>query len=154
MYNTLLALIVPMSVSAFSVILMKSFFESLPESLIDAARIDGASDLFILWRIVLPLSTAIVATLSLFFAVGLWNSFFSAIVYIRDRNLWTLQLVLREIVIESAAVMEDELTAAYSIHTQNLKYAVIIVAIVPILCLYPFLQKYFVKGIMIGAVKG
>ena len=154
MYNTLFALIVPMSVSAFSVILMKSFFESLPESLIDAARIDGASDLFILWRIVLPLSTAIVATLSLFFAVGLWNSFFSAIVYIRDRNLWTLQLVLREIVIESAAVMEDELTAAYSIHTQNLKYAVIIVAIVPILCLYPFLQKYFVKGIMIGAVKG
>ncbi len=154
MYNTLLALIVPASVTAFSVILMKNFFESIPESLIDAAKIDGASELFILVRVVLPLSTAIIATLSLFFAVGLWNSFFSAVVYIRDRSLWTLQLVLREIVIESAAVLDDELTSADNIQTQNMKYAVIIVAIVPILCLYPFLQRYFVKGIMIGAVKG
>jgi putative aldouronate transport system permease protein len=154
MYNTLLALIVPASVSAFSVILMKNFFESIPDSLIDAAKIDGASELYILVRVVLPLSTAIIATLSLFFAVGLWNSFFSAVVYIRDRDLWTLQLVLREIVIESGDVLTDELTTADNIQTQNMKYAVIIVAIIPILCLYPFLQRYFVKGIMIGAVKG
>ena len=154
MYNTLFALIVPGGVSAFSVILMKNFFESIPDSLIDAAKIDGASETFILVRVVIPLSTAIIATLSLFFAVSFWNSFFAAVVYIRDRDLWTLQLVLREIVIESGSVLEDELTSADNIQTQNMKYAVIIVAIVPILCLYPFLQRYFVKGIMIGAVKG
>jgi putative aldouronate transport system permease protein len=154
MYNTLLALIIPASMSAFYVILMKNFFESVPESLIDAAKIDGASEVFILLKVVLPVSTAIIATLSLFFAVGLWNSFFAAVVYIRDRNLWTLQLLLREIVVEGSAILEDELTTSTEFQAQNLKYAVIVVAIVPILCLYPFLQKYFVKGIMLGAVKG
>ncbi len=153
MYDTLFALFLPGALSAFYVILMKNFFESIPESLVEAAKMDGASEPFILWNIVLPVSTAIVATLSLFFAVGLWNSFFSAIVYIRRRELWTLQLVLREIVIENTTALIDELTSAGRFHPQNLRYAVIIVAIVPILCLYPFLQRYFVKGIMIGSVK-
>lgn len=153
MYDTLFALFVPGALSAFYVILMKNFFESIPESLIEAAKMDGASEPFILRTIVLPVSTAIVATLALFFAVGLWNSFFSAIIYIRRRELWTLQLLLREIVVESSQAMTDELTSAGRFHTQNLKYAVIIVAIAPILCLYPFLQRYFVKGIMIGSVK-
>jgi putative aldouronate transport system permease protein len=154
MYNRLLALIVPAGLSAFSVILMKNFFESIPESLIEAAKMDGASELFILSRVVVPLSSAIIATLSLFFAVGLWNSYFSAIVYIRDRSLWTMQVLLREIVIESTATLANEGEMAGKFHTQNMKYAVIVVAIGPILCLYPFLQKYFVKGVMIGAVKG
>lgn len=154
MYNRLLALIVPAGLSAFSVILMKNFFESIPESLIEAAKMDGASELFILSRVVVPLSSAILATLGLFFAVGLWNSYFSAIVYIRDRSLWTLQVLLREIVIESTATLANEFEMAGKTHTQNMKYAVIVVAIGPILCLYPFLQKYFVKGVMIGAVKG
>ena len=153
MYDTLLALFVPGALSAYYVILMKNFFESIPESLIEAAKMDGASEPFILARIVFPVSTAIVATLSLFFAVGLWNSFFSAIVYIRRRELWTLQLVLREIVIENTTALIDEHTSAGMFHPQNLRYAVIVAAVVPILCLYPFLQRYFVKGIMIGSVK-
>lgn len=154
LYNTLLALFVPGALSAFHVILMKSFLETVPESLIEAATMDGAPEIVILARIIVPVATPIIATLSLFNAVSLWNSFFSAVVYIRDRGLWTMQLLLREIVVEQTTFLEDptEFTAEYT--PQNLKYGVIVVAMLPILFVYPFLQRYFVKGIVIGSVKG
>ena len=151
-YNTLWALIIPMSMSAYNTILMINFIRAIPASLKEAARIDGASELFVFTRIVLPLSKPIIATLSLFAAVTRWNSFFSAIIYIRDQNLWTLQLLLREILFSAQNMLDD--TAALDLPAEGMKYAIIIVAIVPILCVYPFIQKYFAKGIMLGAVKG
>jgi putative aldouronate transport system permease protein len=157
--NTLWALILPMCFSAYNVILMKSFFENIPDSLKEAAAIDGGSEWFILSRIFVPLSTPIIATVTLFAAVGYWNSFFLAVLYIRDQGLWTLQLVLREIIMAANTAMLDtggnyaEMSSR-SIPADTLKYATLIVAVLPILCVYPFLQKYFVKGIMLGAVKG
>ncbi|TVQ17058.1 MAG: carbohydrate ABC transporter permease [Spirochaetaceae bacterium] len=157
--NTLWALILPMCFSAYNVILMKSFFENIPDSLKEAAAIDGASEWFILSRIFVPLSTPIIATVTLFSAVAYWNSFFLAVLYIRDQGLWTLQLVLREIIMAANTAMLDtggnyaEMSSR-TIPADTLKYATLIVAVLPILCVYPFLQKYFVKGIMLGAVKG
>ncbi len=152
LYNTRWALILPMSMSAYNTILMINFIRAIPPSLKEAARIDGASEMFVFTRIVLPLSKPIIATLGLFIAVTRWNSFFSAIIYIRDQGLWTLQLLLREILFSSQNLLDD--TAALDLPVQSMKYAVIIVSIVPILCVYPFIQKYFAKGIMLGAVKG
>lgn len=150
-FNTIWALIIPSTLSAYNCILMRKFFLSIPESLTESATIDGANDMQIFLKIILPLSTPILATITLFYAVSRWNMFFQAIVYVRDRSLWTLQLVLREIVISSQA-MEGDITSYAS--PRNIKYAVIVVATLPILCVYPFIQKYFVKGIMLGAVKG
>lgn len=154
MYNTLLALFVPGALSAFHVILMKSFLETVPESLIEAATMDGAPELVILVRVIVPVATPILATLSLFNSVSLWNSFFSAVVYIKDRGLWTMQLLLREIVVEQSTSLEDPTDFTPEYTRQNLKYGVIVVAMLPILFVYPFLQRYFVKGIVIGSVKG
>lgn len=155
--DTLAALALPALLSGFSLILMKNFFESLPEELEEAARIDGASDPFILFRIVVPLSKPIIATLCLFAAVGYWNNFFNGIVYIRSENKWPLMLYLRE-VIQSASTMAEQANAAemsaQNVTSETLKYATLIIVMVPILCVYPFLQKYFVKGIMLGSVKG
>lgn len=157
--DTLWALILPGTISAYNVILMKNFFTSLPESLEEAAKIDGASDLYVLWKIVIPLSTPIIATIGLFVCVGYWNSYFSAVLYIRDQQKWTLQLLLREIImsantqlLSSGGNMAE--MSAEAIPPQTIKYATLIVVILPILCVYPFLQKYFVKGMMLGAVKG
>lgn len=154
--DTLWALILPSALTAFNLILMKNFFESLPVSLEEAAKIDGANDWCILFKIIIPLSKPIIATLVLFLAVTYWNSYFNAIMYIRNRNLWTLQLVLREIVLSDSA---QSLEAAGSDSAENIvpvtiKYASLLVVMVPILLVYPFVQKYFVHGIMIGAVKG
>lgn len=155
--DTLAALALPALLSGFSLILMKNFFESLPEELEEAARIDGASDPFILFRIVVPLSKPIIATLCLFAAVGYWNNFFNGIVYIRSENKWPLMLYLRE-VIQSASTMAEQANAAemgaQNVTSETLKYATLIIVMIPILCVYPFLQKYFVKGIMLGSVKG
>ena len=151
-YNTLWALIIPASMSAYNTILMINFIRAIPPSLKEAARIDGANEMFVFTRIVLPLSKPIIATLSLFVAVTRWNSFFSAIIYIRDQGLWTLQLLLREILFSTENFLDD--TSSMNLPVQGMKYAVIIVAVVPILCVYPFIQKYFAKGIMLGAVKG
>lgn len=155
--DTLAALTLPALISGFSLILMKNFFESLPEELEEAARIDGASDPFILFRIVAPLSKPIIATLCLFAAVGYWNNFFNGIIYIRSDTKWPLMLYLRE-VIESASQMALQANAAemgaHQVTSESLKYATLMIIMVPILCVYPFLQKYFVKGIMLGSVKG
>lgn len=154
LYNTLWALILPGSLSAYNVVLMKNYLQSLPASMEESARIDGASEVTILLRIILPLSAPILATLSLFCAVGRWNSFFNAIVYIKDTDKWTLQLLLREIVMTVRASVLDDPEALSGVALQNVKYAAIVVAVFPIMCVYPFLQRYFVKGVMLGAVKG
>jgi len=157
--DTLWALILPSVISAYNIILMKNFFSSIPESLEEAAKIDGASDIYILWKIVVPLSTPIIATISLFVCVGYWNSYFDAVLYIRDQGKWTLQLLLREIIMSAntqllSAGGNFAEVSSDTIPPQTIKYASLIVVILPILCVYPFLQKYFVKGIMMGAVKG
>jgi putative aldouronate transport system permease protein len=155
--DTLAALTLPALLTGFSIILMKNFFESLPEELEEAARIDGATDPYILFRIVVPLSKPIIATLCLFAAVGYWNNFFNGIIYIRSETNWPLMLYLRE-VIEAASMMALQANAAemgaQQITSETLKYATLMIVMVPILCVYPFLQKYFVKGIMLGSVKG
>ncbi|MDF2925665.1 MAG: binding-protein-dependent transport system inner rane component [Paenibacillaceae bacterium] len=155
--DSLWALIIPGALTAYNIILTKSFFEGIPEELEEAARIDGATDFDVLTRVILPLSGPIVATITLFSAVSHWNSFFNAVIYIRDSAKWTLQLVLREILLSANnQLLQSGGNAAEmaSVPLKNINYATIVVVILPILCLYPFLQKYFVKGIMIGAVKG
>ncbi|MCU6710497.1 carbohydrate ABC transporter permease [Paenibacillus sp. J5C_2022] len=157
--DSLAALVLPMLMSGFNLILMKTFMENIPEELEEAARIDGASDPYILFRIVVPLSMPIIATLCLFTAVAYWNNFFNAIVYIRTVEKWPLMLFLRE-VIEGAklASISGGDNAAESGGQQltpvTLQYATLMLVTLPILCVYPFLQKYFVKGIMLGSVKG
>ena len=154
--NTLWALILPTALSTFNLIIMRTNFEGIPESLEESARIDGAGDMTILFKIILPLSLPIIAVIGLYYAVGIWNSWFNAMLYIRDRDLYPLQLLLREILIENqvgemgnGADMGDAQAVS-----ETIKYAVIIVSTLPILVLYPFLQKYFVKGTLVGAVKG
>jgi putative aldouronate transport system permease protein len=155
LYNSMWALILPTAMSAYNMIIMRTAFLSIPDSLEESARIDGASNLTILLRIIMPLSTAVVAIMVLFYAVGHWNSWFSAMLYLRTRTKYPLQLVLREVLIEN---MTDAMSAGESSSERQslgevIKYATIIVATVPILLIYPFLQKYFVKGVMIGAIK-
>jgi putative aldouronate transport system permease protein len=155
MQDTVWAMIVPTAINTWNLIILKTAFESVPVSLEEAARIDGANDFTILFRVVLPLSLPALAVVILFYAVGHWNAYFSALVYIRSRDLYPLQLVLREILITSN--VESMTTSVSSSDTfqvgQTIKYATIIVATLPILVIYPFLQKYFVKGALIGAVK-
>jgi len=155
MADTPWALIVPTAINTINLIILKTAFESVPVSLEEAARIDGANDFTILFRVVLPLSLPALAVVVLFCAVGHWNSYFPALIYIHSRDLYPLQLVLREILITSN--VESMTTAVSSADTfqvaQTIKYATIVVATVPILIIYPFLQRYFVKGALIGAIK-
>ena len=155
MADTPWALIVPTAVNTINLIILKTAFESVPVSLEEAARMDGANDFTILFRVVLPLSLPALAVVVLFYAVGHWNSYFPALVYLHSRDLYPLQLVLREILITSN--VESMTTAVASGDTfqvgQTIKYATIVVATVPILVIYPFLQRYFVKGALIGAIK-
>lgn len=157
MNNSFLALILPGAISTYNLIIMRTSFQSIPDSLIESARLDGASHLRVLVKIVVPLSKAIIAVMILYYAVGHWNSWFNASIYIQnDRDKYPLQLVLREILLQNdtSSMAQDSMIAdQYSIG-ETIKYATIVVATVPILCVYPFLQKYFTKGVMIGAVKG
>lgn len=159
LYNNLLSLIIPSALSAFNIILMINFFQAMPESLLEAARIDGANEPRILAQIVVPLSKPILATIALFAAVGYWNNYFSAVMYIRKQELWPVQLVLREIVLANNTAALDagnNLAEAggQAVYTKSLQYASLIVVMLPIMCVYPFLQRYFAKGVMLGAVKG
>lgn len=156
--DSLWAVIIPYAINTYNMIIMRTSFEAIPESLEEAAKIDGANDMDVLFKVVLPLSMPVIAVMILYYGVYHWNSWFPAMMFIRKRELYPLQLILREILIEnntdnmmtSAGVnVEDYLTA-----TLTVKYATTIVATVPILLVYPFLQKYFTKGVMIGAVKG
>lgn len=140
-------------VSPFILIILKSFFQALPEELEESAKIDGASDPFILFRIIVPLSLPAIATISLFYAVGHWNTFLSAILYMNDQSKWPIQVLLRQIVtVSTAGVGDDEFT--YIPPANIVRSAVIVVATLPILLVYPFLQKYFTKGVLLGSVKG
>ncbi|KOY13908.1 carbohydrate ABC transporter permease [Paenibacillus xylanivorans] len=151
------ALMLPGAISAFNLIVVKNFFQQLPPGLEEAARIDGCSDLGVLWRIVLPLSKPVIATFALFYAVGHWNNFFSALLYISDSDKWPLQVMLRQIVLLSQASVGDMANMDPNFvqpPEQSIKMAVIVVGTIPILLVYPFLQKHFAKGVMLGSIKG
>lgn len=151
--NTRWALILPGLISTYNLVILRTAFESIPASLEESAKIDGASPFKILWSIILPLSKPTIAVLVLYYGVGYWNSWFSAMIYLKDRNLYPLQLVLREILISGTNT--DMVSGADSQVqiSETLKYAVIVVSTLPVLCIYPFLQRFFEKGIMVGAVK-
>lgn len=153
LYDTRAALILPGAISTFNLIVMRTAMASIDDSLEESARLDGASHITILTKIMVPLTKATVAVLVLYYGVGHWNSWFPAMIYLEDKNKEPLQLVLRQILIindmSEMGVGEDQ-----ELISETIKYATIMVSTVPILCLYPFLQKYFTKGMMIGAVKG
>ncbi len=149
------ALILPSLVSAFNVIVLRSFFMGLPTELIESARIDGANDFDILMRVVLPLSKAILAVIGLFYAVGYWNSFFNALLYLSDQAKWPLPLVLRTYVLDNAQLAGGDIGAVDVLPPQPaLQMAMLVIAITPILVVYPFLQRHFATGMLTGAVKG
>ncbi|WP_411093386.1 carbohydrate ABC transporter permease [Streptomyces sp. 049-1] len=155
--NSYWSLILPTMINAFNVIVLRSFFMGIPKELIDSARIDGASELSILTRIVLPLSKASVAVVGLFYAVTYWNAFFNALLYINDAAKWPLQMVLRTYVVNNAALSGGQVDAAAGVPlppAQSLQAAILVLSIVPIVIVYPFLQRHMNKGVMVGAVKG
>nr|WP_245600178.1 carbohydrate ABC transporter permease [Paenibacillus harenae] len=159
MLNTIWALVIPGAVSVWNVVIMRTFFQSsIPYEIQESAQIDGCSNIRILLRIVLPLSMPILAVMTLFYSVGHWNAFFNALIYMTDRGRFPLQLFLREILIQHEMTdmvqVQDESLVKHMMQVEGLKYAVVVVANLPVLLLYPFLQKYFVKGVMVGALKG
>ncbi len=148
------SLILPVLVNAFNVIVMRAFFQELPQELFESAAIDGASSATILFRIVLPLSKAVMAVIGLFYAVAYWNAFFNAMLYIQSTDKWPMALVLRTYVVNQTTIGGDQVSAEVMPPQLSLQMAILVIAIVPILVLYPFLQRHFAKGVMIGAVKG
>lgn len=155
-YDTIWAIILPGAISTYNMIVLRTNFAGIPDSLEEAATIDGAGHFRILVNIVLPLSKAAMAVMVLWYGVGHWNAWFNAMIYLQDRSKFPLQLILREILIQNdtASMTQGAGTVDGISVAESVKYAVIVVATVPILAIYPFLQKYFVKGVMIGAVKG
>jgi len=160
MRDNLLALIIPGAVSTYNVIIMRTSFMGIPASLEESAFLDGANHFSILFKIIIPLSKSILAVMALWYGVEHWNSWFSAAIYLNKRSLYPIQLVMREILIQNAQ-SDQVYTMASSANedqaaqvAKTIKYAAIIIATVPILCVYPYLQKHFVKGVMIGALKG
>lgn len=155
MYDTLWAMFVPTAISAFNVIIMRNFIDSLPASLEESAVIDGANDIVVLTRIIVPLSSAPIATVTLWIAVGLWNSYMPAILYLQTPDLYPMQLLLRDIVFNSTMMAEGGLNdGTVEAISESIKYSAIIVTALPVMMMYPFLQKYFIKGVLLGAVKG
>jgi putative aldouronate transport system permease protein len=155
--DTYWSLMLPGAISAFNLIIVKNFFQEFPTELEEAARIDGCSDLGVLWRIVLPLSMPVLATFTLFYAVGHWNNFYSALLYINEPAKWPLQVILRQIVMLSQMAAGDLNSMDPNFvkpPDQSIKLAVIVVGTLPILLVYPFLQRHFAKGVLLGSVKG
>lgn len=156
--NSMWALILPGAINTYNLIVMRTFFQnSIPSELYDAALVDGCSNTRMLLRIVLPLSKPIIAIMFLFYSVEHWNSYFNAMIYLSDRNLQTLPIVLREILIQysnqSMSITDDGATEQM-LQSESIRYASIILASLPMLLIYPLVQKYFVKGVMVGAIKG
>ncbi len=152
--NTLWALMLPTAISAFNLIVLRSFFMQIPTELIDSARIDGCGELRILWSLMLPLSKPALATIGIFYSVTNWNKYMDALYYLNDRKLYPLQVKLRELLINDDLVDTGNLPFDVSSQSvQGVQMAVILVATVPIIMLYPFLQRYFIKGMMIGSIK-
>lgn len=150
--NTIWCLILPPAMSAYNLIIVRNFFETIPDSLEESAKIDGASDMTILFKIVVPLSKPVLATVALWCIVGHWNAWYDCMLYIRDDVKYVLQYTLQRILIEGQ--VEDINQIGVKVNTDTMKMASIVVSIIPILIIYPFIQKYFTKGVLIGAVKG
>lgn len=155
--NNIWSMVIPAAVSPWNALILRNFFQTVPDSLEESARLDGASDPVILLRIYLPLSLPAIATIGLFYAVANWNVWFSAAIYINDADKWPLQLVLREILNRVEMLddfMRESFLESHKPASESVRAAATIVAVVPIMCVYPFIQKYFVKGVMVGSVKG
>ena len=159
--NTLWVLILPGTFNTFNCVIMMSFLRELPYELVEAAMVDGGSEPYILRKIVVPLSKPVLASVTLFLAVGAWNSYFGAQIYIQNRDLWPIALTLKEILMAaSTAILEAEADPAAlgavgtEIESKTIQYASVIISTLPIMCIYPFLQKHFAKGVMVGSVKG
>lgn len=150
--DTIWAVVLPGAVSTWNLIVMRSFFEAFPKEIVESGMVDGLNDWGIFFRLVLPTSKAILATIGLYYAVSLWNAYFIPFIYLNSPDLYPLQVVLQQMLtagISEASAVEDTMIVA-----ETMKYACVIVAIAPIMCVYPFLQKYFVKGVLVGSVKG
>ncbi|MGG1555328.1 carbohydrate ABC transporter permease [Paenibacillus ferrarius] len=153
--NTMPVLILPFLINVYNMLIVKNYFESLPESLEESAKMDGASNLTILFRIMLPLSMPVLATIGLFYAVTFWNDYFTSLIYINSADLKPLQLYLKELFVTSTdTFMRTNVDASLNVSPQSIQAASIILATIPIIVVYPFLQKYFVKGVLVGSVKG
>jgi putative aldouronate transport system permease protein len=152
--DSLWSLILPGALGAFNFIVLRTFFMNVPAELLESARIDGASDLTILRRVVMPLSKAVIAVVGLFYAVGFWNAFFNALLYLNDTSKWPVQVILRTYVLQGKSLSADQLGVEPLPQPQSLQMAVVVVALVPIALVYPFLQRHFTKGVITGAVKG
>lgn len=148
------ALILPGAINPFNLIIIKNFFQNFSTELEESAKIDGCSEIGIFWRIVLPLSKPIIATFALFYAVAIWNDFMSPLLYLNDSSKWTLQLLLRQVTISSDPNALGNLDPDYIPPAEGMKLAIIVIATAPIMAVYPFLQKHFAKGLLIGSVKG
>ncbi len=172
MYDSFLAMVLPGAISTHNVMVMTSFFRAMPDELEESAMLDGANDVTVLLRIILPLATASIATIGLFYAVGRWNDWFTGLIYLKSTNKFPLPLILRELVLENKledmmnvggnaaninggknlnAMRDDNLR---SVNAETLKYATLMVSMIPMMIVYPFVQKFFVKGVMIGSLKG
>ncbi|MCR4620859.1 MAG: carbohydrate ABC transporter permease [Clostridiales bacterium] len=157
--DTYASMIVPGLISAYNLTIMRNFFQSLPEEIEESCMIDGAGRMRIFWQFILPLSTPILATVALWLAVGHWNAWFDVLIYISDKDKRTLQVVLRNIIVTGTKELDIDASSSSvsnepQVSSEGLKAASIYVATIPILCVYPFLQRYFVKGIMVGSLKG
>lgn len=148
------SLIIPVAINAFNLIIMRNFFQALPESLEESAKMDGANDFVVFFRIMLPLALPSIATISLFYGVTYWNTYMNAILYINDSTKWPIQILLRQIVIVSSGMQAEGSSVDVIPPAQTIKMAVIVIATVPMLIAYPFVQKHFTKGALLGAVKG
>ncbi|MBP1043951.1 carbohydrate ABC transporter permease [Vagococcus sp. BWB3-3] len=152
--NSYWSLILPVAVNAFNMIIMRNFFQALPDSLEESAKMDGCNDFGVFFKIMLPLALPSIATISLFYAVAYWNTYMNAVLYITDSTKWPIQVLLRQIVIVSSGMQAESTSVDVIPPAQTIKMAVIVVATLPMLVAYPFVQKYFVKGALVGSVKG
>jgi len=147
-------MIIPTAINAFNLIIMRNFFQALPDSLEESAKMDGANDFRVLLQIMLPLALPSIATLSLFYGVSYWNTYMNAILYLNESKMWPLQVLLRQIVIVSSGMEGNSSAVDIVPPSQTIKMSVIVVATVPMLIAYPFVQKHFTKGALLGSVKG
>jgi len=154
LYDSISALVIPSAMNVFNFIVMRTFFKELPLELEEAARIDGANDMKILFKIALPLSMPIIATIGLFYAVSYWNDYFSALLYIQTPEKFSLQLRLRQLLFAGQINQVSMENLGTQVMSESLKMASIVISTIPIILVYPWLQKYFVKGVMLGSVKG
>jgi putative aldouronate transport system permease protein len=155
MLNTYWALIIPGAVSAFNIVIIRGFIQGIPQEMFDAARMDGAEEWRILWSVVLPLSKAVIAVVGLFIAVGYWNNYFGPLLYLNDTQMWPLQLVMRSFVLQNHVTSNAQAVPGQIVPpAQSIQMALVVIATVPILCVFPFLTKHMSTGMLTGAIKG